>query len=988
MNSDLELRQNVAQLEELVKKRDIALTEAQTQLEQAIVERKQAEAEQECLLATERAQARRQAALLRLSAELAATLDENEVCWRVVRGLKETLGHAVVALFILDETTGDRTVAASVGNEDVETPPRIKPGQGLSERPLIDGQLHYTPDVSQEPGYYPGAWGSEVDVPIRIGGKVLAVLSAENSEKNAFSQDDFEVLAAAAHQAGLALEKARLMATERQRADELDALRTTMAEITAELDLSSLLEAIVERATGLLGATGGELGLYDEATQEVYIVVSHNLGEGYVGIRHKLGEGSMGRVAETRQPLILEDYLTWEARAPSYADAQIHGDLAVPLMVGSRLVGVITIATTDLARRFGSADLHLLTMFAQQAAIAIENARLYDQAQREIAKRNKLEEEIRRQKEYFEALFVHNPVAAATVDLNAKVVSWNPMAERLFEYTQEEAIGKNLDDLVASDPKVREEAQNYTNRVTKEGRVKATTKRNRKDGSLVDVEVLALPVIVAGELVGYIAIYHDISELQLARSRAEAANQAKSAFLANMSHELRTPLNAILGFTQLMDSDPNLTAGQLENLGIINRSGEHLLALINDVLEMSKIESGRVTLQEKNFDLYRLLDTLEDMFRLRAEDKGLSLSFERTENVPQYVRMDEGKLRQILMNLLGNAVKFTDEGGVALRVAADVERHRLIVEVEDTGPGIAPEELELVFEPFAQTASGRRSLEGTGLGLSISRQFARLMGSDITVNSVLGEGSIFKFEIPIGQADAAEVEVEQPSRQVLGLEPGQATYRLLIVDDRETTRQLLVKLLEPLGFEVCEAVDGQEAIEKWERWGPHLIWMDMRMPVMDGYEATRQIKATAKGQTTVVVALTASAFDEDREMIFSAGCDDVVRKPFRKDEIFDKLAKHLGVRFIYGEDINQPITAPSGEAQGVLFPADLAALPPGWLVRLQQATIKADLDQIMTLIDQIRKQNEILADALADLAYNFEYKKILTLIKQAEAGDE
>ena len=278
MNSDLELRQNVAQLEELVKKRDIALTEAQTQLEQAIVERKQAEAEQECLLATERAQARRQAALLRLSAELAATLDENEVCWRVVRGLKETLGHAVVALFILDETTGDRTVAASVGNEDVETPPRIKPGQGLSERPLIDCQLHYTPDVSQEPGYYPGAWGSEVDVPIRIGGKVLAVLSAENSEKNAFSQDDFEVLAAAAHQAGLALEKARLMATERQRADELDALRTTMAEITAELDLSSLLEAIVERATGLLGATGGELGLYDEATREVYIVVSHNLG--------------------------------------------------------------------------------------------------------------------------------------------------------------------------------------------------------------------------------------------------------------------------------------------------------------------------------------------------------------------------------------------------------------------------------------------------------------------------------------------------------------------------------------------------------------------------------------------------------------------------------------------------------------------------------------------------------------------------------------
>jgi CheY-like chemotaxis protein len=461
-----------------------------------------------------------------------------------------------------------------------------------------------------------------------------------------------------------------------------------------------------------------------------------------------------------------------------------------------------------------------------------------------------------------------------------------------------------------------------------------------------------------------------------------------------MSHELRTPLNAILGFTQLMDGDPNLTAEQQENLGIISRSGEHLLALINDVLEMSKIEAGRVTLQEQSFDLYRLLDTLEEMFRLRAEGKGLRLSFERTENAPQYVRTDEGKLRQVLMNLLGNAAKFTEEGGVALRVScppavSPARREKegaeawLLFEVEDTGPGIAPEELEAVFEPFVQTASGQRSLEGTGLGLSISQQFARLMGGDITVSSELGQGSVFSFEVPIALPEVARAEVAQPSRRVLGLEPDQAIYRLLIVDDRETTRQLLVKLLEPLGFEVREAAHGQEAIEVWERWEPHLIWMDMRMPVLDGYEATRQIKAAAKGQATVIVALTASAFEEDRETILSAGCDDIVRKPFRKTEILDKLAQHLSVRYVYGDEPTQTAAAPFVDFRDVLTPAALAALPPRWLTELQQATIRANLGLILALVDQIREQNAALADALATLANDFEYKRILALIEQA-----
>jgi len=511
VQKDQGLREHIVQLEELVVTRTAALAEARARLELEIAERTCVEAERERLLVTERAKTRQQGALVRLSAELAATLDESEVCRRVVHGLRDTLGHDIVALFLLDEITGERVLAASVGY--VKPVTSLPPGRGLSERPLLNGQLHYTPDVKEDPRYFYGMGGAEVDVPIRIGGKVLGVLTVESNKPDAFSQDDLKVFTAAAQQAGLAIEKARLLAAERQRADHLDALRTTMADITAELELSSLLQAIVERAAGFLDATGGELGLYNEASQAIRIVVSHNLDKDYVGTRMALGEGAMGRVAETGEPLIVKDYHTWEGRASEYADLLIHASITAPLEVASRLVGAISIATTDPVRQFGSADLHLLNLFAQQAAIAIENARLYDQSQREIAERKKIEEEIRRQKEYYEALFVNNPVAVVTADLDGNIVSWNPMAEKLFGYTQEEVIGKDLDDFVANDDSIRAEAAGYSDQAINLGRVQVSTKRTRRDGSLVDVELLALPVIVAGEKVGFIAIYVDITDI-------------------------------------------------------------------------------------------------------------------------------------------------------------------------------------------------------------------------------------------------------------------------------------------------------------------------------------------------------------------------------------------------------------------------------------------------------------------------------------------
>jgi PAS domain S-box-containing protein len=597
---------------------------------------------------------------------------------------------------------------------------------------------------------------------------------------------------------------------------------------------------------------------------------------------------------------------------------------------------------------------------------------------RDCTARKAAERDLLRSHAKYQDLVERMPEIIFSTDLQGRLTFLSPAIADVLGYAPEELLGRVAWESI--DGEYSGVARDSIERSIAGEDVSALVRTYARDGSDRWLRARAnrigsqdVPTGVSGILTDVTGLIKAENALREARDMAEAANKAKSTFLANLSHEIRTPLNAILGYAQLMSGDTGLPEGARANLDVIGRSGRHLLSLINDVLVMSRIEAGRVVMESQTFNLQAVIDDVAAMFRVRAQAKSLDFAVAGLETLPEWALGDEGKIRQVLVNLLGNAVKFTQRGCVTLRVAADPEgdRHWFTASVEDTGPGIAPEELSVLFKEFEQAAAGRRMQTGTGLGLAISRDFAQLMGGDITVWSELDKGSVFSLGAPLLAAEAPDGLVAAVG-PVVGLAPGVVPPTVLVADDVPANRHWLRDALAGLGFATVEAADGQEAVDRWLETRCPVVLMDMRMPRMNGREAIELIRAAEGGGDVTILALTAAMFEEDRQALLQSGATDVLVKPIALADVVDRLERLAGVRFL--REGVQPVAAQGGDGAE---PPVLVGLPAELAAELRAAALAGDSSRVTDLLNSAPPEYAAAAEMLGTMVERYDYDGIL-----------
>ncbi len=715
---------------------------------------------------------------------------------------------------------------------------------------------------------------SGIYVPLIVSDEVIGAVAIENVDyEYAFDDSDLRLMTTISSSMSIALENARLFEQATRRAQETTALAEVSRDISATLDLETVMKRIATMARDLLGAETSAIYLLDELGTG-YRAISA-LGPIAEQIKADLiipGEGILGNLIQNKNAEFINNSAN-DPRAQHIPgtpkDVFQERIMAAPLLVGELVSGMIAVWRQG-GSPFVDIELDFLTGLAQQAVVAIGNARLFT--------------EVERQKEYFQAIFDSSPVAISSMDPDGKIVSWSPAAERLFGYSADEAHGRDVDALLASHPDLYEEAISYTNQLQMSGQFQAKTVRTRKDGRLVEVEVHARTVIVGGQPVGYIGIYHDISALERARHAAERANQAKSTFLANMSHELRTPLNAIIGFTRIVrrKSKDLLPEKQIDNLDKVLVSADHLLGLINTILDIAKIEAGRMDVQAANFNIQPLIDTAVTTVYPLVKTPAVDIQTDLPSDLPK-IYSDQEKLKQILINLLSNAAKFTHQGEI--RVKARTHADRLEITISDTGIGIHADALSKVFDEFQQIDnSTTRAYGGTGLGLSISRRFARLLGGDIDVSSQEGRGSQFVLVLPLTYGDT--ISPTMPVNPMGDFERIPGKKIILVIDDNLDTQDLLRENLLDAGYQVIAASNGEEGLQIARQIKPYAITLDIMMPRKDGWQVLHELKTDPATQDIPVILLS---IVDQKDMGYRLGAFDYLVKPVEEGALVAAL---------------------------------------------------------------------------------------------------
>jgi PAS domain S-box-containing protein len=771
----------------------------------------------------------------------------------------------------------------------------------------------------------------------------------------------------------------------------IKASQSISGEIVLDRLLDKLMRIVLESAGArkghllTLGHDGLEVAVEASTEQDGVVVRVHRSA---APVTESLPVSILNYALRSEEPVLLDDA---RDAGPFFKDLSQDGVtrrsvLCLPILRQLKPIGLMYLENDLVTHAFTSDRMAVLDLLAAQIAISLETAHLYADLAEENEQRRRAEAALREREGRIRRLIESNIIGIFFWDVQHGITDANDAFLRIVGYSREALFAEGIDWRTMTPAQYRDLDRQALEALRTHGVCPTYEKEYvRQDGTRLPV--LVGSTLLEGEQDKGVSFVLDLSERKQAESErearrsAEAANRAKSEFLANMNHELRTPLNAILGFSRVIRQQPQLPEEAQEDVDIVLRNGEHLLTLIDQVLDLSKIEAGRMALNRSDCDLRHILDDLMAVFFPMAHDKNLQIDFQASPDVPARINTDELKVRQILINLINNAIKFTAAGSVSLkveRIPSETEC-RLHFTVKDTGSGIAAHELGNIFTAFVQTESGRLAKTGTGLGLKISQSFVNLLGGDIRVESKPGQGCAFSFDIPVQvvETDSTSSVAGMPTLRVIGMAPDQPRYRILIVDDVPSGRQLLQRILGPLEFELREAGNGQEAVDTWRQWKPDLIWMDMRMPIMDGIQATRLIRSEANDKHTVIVALTASGFENERQHILDIGCDDFLRKPFHEHDLFAMLQKHLGVEFLYDDTEKSSLSAEDRLAN--IDIARVHALPQALAESLKHALATLDSPAIALAIEQVQKHDAALARAMSRLARNFQYETLLQI---------